>query len=712
MLRLLLLCSILLLLPLPACATLPAPQGWALSELRLLDPVDDTSTPSTDILAVYTRTCGSDFEIRVDLLDLALIPDYTLQLRLNVSPGGSPWDLTVTLPAAGRPEVTPADTSLLTSLTPPLIPRLIRDPWLDAVTVRFNRLSLPRAFTLQVAAYASGDSSPSDVSAPVRTDALPPAQRAPLVFAFWDVFPAATPAQALRLWDGAHAGPGGGRHGLKNILDSAGQAGIPVTLLDLKTPSSLAALDALGLTPQILSLWEQGLLTLPDAAYGTPTDVSLGFSRRSAAGFGLPGSLFVYSPTGGVQPDYHTQFLPQDDRSHLAGSSGRRVIPLPGADEVQATPDGPSLAVRQALMAAALSEDPADLVILGGDLPRSTWGEEDATSLTFTWIASHPWIEPLTAAALSSFPVGRQYSPPPAALPAESPLVNALRSAPRNALTDSAWNTYFMLTSPYNDEALSALKANYLGQVSELLTAARWAEQPSAQNDCSQDLNADGRVECVLSDLSTYAILDPLGACLTNLFFMDGSGPHQLVGPSSQFTVGLSDPSAWQLQLGEGADPNVIPGAFSDGDDPWVPYTFTSSPGSIAFSNPDGSRIKTFTLKAGGIETSYQISDTVVMRIPLAVDPQSFYLAPSRYFSTAGNTGTNGFTWGSSMGVSVELISDAALSAQTFTDSLRDLSLVENPDFNYPAGHYLPFPLAVITLEGSHDFSVLIRAIH
>ncbi|MDP2995744.1 MAG: hypothetical protein Q8N46_11560, partial [Anaerolineales bacterium] len=247
-----LLVSAFCLLLIASCVPAPAHRDWVYADLRLLDPVDDTSTPSTDILAVYTRRFGSDLEIRVDLLDLPLTPDYHLQILLDTLPGGNPWDLTIDIPTDGRPSVTPANSNL--------IPRLIRDPWMDTVIVRFNRLDIPQLFTLQVASFTPGDSTPADVTDLVRSDALPPTQRAPLALVFWDVFPAATPAQALRRWDGAHTGPRGERHGLKHILDNAGQYGVPVALLDLKTPASLAALDYLGITPQIQSLTSHGLL--------------------------------------------------------------------------------------------------------------------------------------------------------------------------------------------------------------------------------------------------------------------------------------------------------------------------------------------------------------------------------------------------------------------------------------------------------------------
>ena len=695
--RLSLLLSVLCLLSVVACVPVSSHRDWIVADLRLLDPLDDTPTPSTDILAVYTRTIGSDLEIRVDLLDLPLTPDYSLQLLLDTLPGGDPWDLRIDIPANGRPSLTPAN--------PNLIPRVSRDPWLDSITVSFNRLSVPQPFTLQVESFIPGDNTPVDVTAHVRSDALPPTQRAPLAILFWDVFPAATPAQALRRWDGAHTGPRGERHGLKHILDNAGQYGVPVALLDVKTPASLAALEAMGITPQIQSLASRGLLILPDVAYGEPANISLDFSRRLAAGFGLTASQFVYSAFSDLQSGYPAQFLPLDSSSHLVRSGGRRLIPLPVVDAIQATQDGPSLDVRRALAAAASSGDLSDLVVLGGDLPHSTWGNEDMAGPTFNWIAAHPWIQPLTGEDLMTFPVESHNVNPPAATSAASPFPAALRLAPDNALTNSAWQSYFMLTAPTNDEKLLALRTNYLGQVAELLRAAQWAEHPSNQADCEADLDNDGQPECVLSNLDFYAILDPAGARLTNLFYLDNTGPHQLVGPSSQFTIGLSDPSEWHPELGEAADPGVIPGAFSDEPATWTVYQPVITPDSITFTSPDGSRLKTCQLLENGIEMTYQGPGPVSTRIPLAVDPQRFFSGPAEY---TGSLAPGAWTWGLANGLQVEVRSGAVLSTQSYTDSFPYLSQPEDPDRLYPGGHYLPFPLSVVDLQGSGNFSVQI----
>jgi hypothetical protein len=668
-----------------------------MADLRVLDPVDNAASPSTDILAVYNRMIGFDLEIRVDLLDLPLVPDYNLQILLDTIPGGNPWDVVIDIPSLGSPTVTPASNNL--------IPRVIRDPWLDTVTVRINRLAIPRPFKMKVISTLAGESNSADETETARSDALPPVQRASFVMVFWDVFPAVTPAQALRLWDGAHTGPRGERHGLKHVLDAVGQYAIPVALLDLKTPASLAALNYMGILPQIQNLSNHNLLILPEIAYGDPPGTSLAFSKQATSGFRLPASQFAYNPSGTLV-DSLAQFLPLGNISQLGSSGKTKLVPLPPVDDVQATQDGPSLDVRRALVNAAFSGDSTHLVLLGGDLPRSTWGNEDIAGPTFAWLAAHPWIQPLNGEDLMTFPVSSTVQSPGGSPSIASSYLLGLRSAPENSLTDLAWQTYFMLTSQTTDEKLIALRTNYLGQVDELLAAARWVEHPSTYSGCNQDLNNDGLLECVLSDVNFFAILDPVGARMTNLFYHDESGPHQLVGPSSQFTIGLSDPSEWQPGIGQTADPSVIPGAFSDDTQTWTLYIPQVTPGSIDFSTPDGSRNKSYRLLKNSIEITYSGSGVVNTRIPLALDPQSFYFIPTGY---SGDLSSQAWIWRQTKGIKVRVSTTSALSVQSFIDSFPYLSQPENPDLGYPAGHYLPFPLSVVELQGSDNFVVKIN---
>jgi hypothetical protein len=284
-------------------------------------------------------------------------------------------------------------------------------------------------------------------------------------------------------------------------------------------------------------------------------------------------------------------------------------------------------------------------------------------------------------------------------------LLNKLFAAPNNILTDSAWQTYFMLSAPTNDEQLIALRTNYLGQVGELLAASRWANNPSTISGCNFDLHDDGISECIVSNLKYFAILSPAGARMSNLVYLDTHGPHQLVAPTSQFTIGLSDPSEWNPDLGQAADPSVIPGAFVDEARPWISYSSEVTPEGIVFTSPDGTRIKTYHLLENGVEITYQVEGVITTHIPLALDPYTFYFDPSTYI---GSLAPGTWTFGLSTGTQIEVVSNATLSIRSFTDSFPYLALPENPDLSYPAGHYLPFPVSVVDIQGNGGINVVI----
>jgi hypothetical protein len=709
--------ALLLMLAAVSCTAYPVDRPWVYADLRRLDMLD-ASGPATDILAVYTRFTDLSVDIRIDLLDINTADKYTLKMVLWDNQDFSQNPLRIDISSTGK-----VQTSGVHAGKPAVWPRVIQDRQLDTVTVTLNRFFIGERFHLDISTYSADPAQPADEVHNVRSDDLPPEQRAPVIVAFWEAFPVTTPAQALRRWDGAHTGPLGDRHGLLHILEGAGQYNIPVVLLDVKNPASLAALNFMGHIPVLKDLYGRGLLILPDVAYGEPADIALDFSRLAASGFGLPPSQFVYMTSSNpstpssysfpgqqqlilgeawqtLEGSYQARFMPLVDRSHLASSGATRLIPIPLPDAPEATTDGLSLEVRRALINAALSPDPSDLVMLGGSLPHSTWGDSDMAYPSFEWIAAHPWIQALADKDIlifsaHSLPVVNAHSE------IDHPWLADLQSAPQNSITSTAWQVYLTLTAFNTDSRLQALRNIYLGQVGEILAAAGWAENPALRADCMEDLNGDGHPECILANQKYCAILETAGARLTQFFYLDDDEPHQLVGPSYQFAVGLSDPSEWNMANGLAADPSIIPGAFSDDTGTWSDYTPTILADGLAFTNPDGSRVKTYRLVENGIQVVYQAQSPVSTRISLAVDPQVFYSGPTEYRAALA---PHSWTWGQASGLTVEVHTDGVLSAEGFISALPYLALPENPNLEYPRGDYLPFPLSVVTIQADGIF--------
>ena len=695
------------LLPLNSCQALsiPSDRGWMESDLRWLGNLD-APAPATDILAVYTRTTSLTVDMRVDLLDINPGDQVGFRLRL--------WDNNV-FTTAPFEVFLDADGSLhagtvIKQGAPQIWPRVIKDYDLDTITVSINRFLLGDHYQFDVSTLLPGSEAPVDKTSLIRSDGLPPIQRAPYLVAFTDTFPVETPAQALKRWDGAHSGPLDNRNGLKYVLQAASQYNIPIALLDLKTPPSLAALNYMGDLGLVQYLSQRGLLILPDVVWSRPEELALAFSRRAGVGFGLPGSSFIYDPSNEIHSGYAAKFVGwPSDRSRLEFlDGGTRVIPshsflpfLCGC-EPEATEDGPSLGTRRALVNVMLSDDPANLIILGGSLSNTPWSQPDRIDSTFQWLDGHPWLRRLGANDLLTFPASKgDFVGSGQPLP-YSHLVDELRSAPANAAGNLAWEMFLELNQPA-DPSLLWLRKNYLGGVEDLLAAARWAEKPSAQAYCANVNEAGGQTRCILSNQNYFAILESSGARLTFLFYRDANGLHQIVGPTSQFAVGLSDPSEWNLEAGEAADPSVIPGGFTDTSQPWLSYQSSIKKTGIAFTSADGERAKTFRLTENGLEVEYQLSGSETTQLPLAVDPQAYDFSPVFYQSAIG---VNSWTWGQAGGIQVQVSSDTDLSAQGFNASYPFLFMPEDPNLDYPHGHYLPFPLSLVTVQAKGNFKV------
>ena len=758
---------------------------WTYADLRILS-APNIAEPTSDLIAIYTRVTEADLQIRLDFFDLTFETDYDLYLAVDTQPGGTEslpvdaapglaWDALICLPAAGAPQLLTYDP--LTGLSeenPQLLPRIVRDPWNDFVVVSLNRnLILPRQgdgvtveppphrFGVQAFLTKAGSPRVVDQLSPVRSDELAPPP-AHLLLAFWNTFPAYTPAQALRRWDGAHTGPFGGRHGLGALLTAARHAGVPVALLDLKSPPALSALDYIGALPLIRNMGSQHLLILPEALPGFPvytdrgstpedsnpadpanrtspvgtftlpgelSDRAAGYSRQTALGFGLPASQMLYAPRLPEEPisGYPIIFSAVDGDRPIRRHAGT-VIPLarPSADP-QATPEGLSLDIRGRLLSNAMASQKGanTLLILGGSLPNSAWGSPQSAAASMAYIASHPWIQPLDdrdlVSALPAVRTGPAGGDPSALGSAQStigapaglngsPISTGAKEA--NPAGRAAWDAYQALFAslPPNPPQLPELRSLYAGEIGNLLTAASWAQAPEARASCDSDSDQDGEIECILASENYFAVFETKGARLAYLFVKDGTtgqatAIHQLIGPSSQFLAGLSDATAWDLASGVAADPGAMMGAFSDAQRTWELYQASIEPGRILFTSVDGTVRKTFSFSSSGLHVDYQSSGPAQVRIPLALDPWRRFTTGwgDDYF---GEKTASGWSWKLNSGPEVEIQTSGSLSASPFTDSHALLSAVEDPNYDYPRGHYLPFPLAFVEVYAEGDFYI------
>lgn len=346
-------------------AEMNIPVRWRQDDLVIRDRADN-AVPEYDILAVYIHQernidsasfysgtklqdllpnfRASTISVRLDLLDLSPQSTATHIIAIDCMPGGSDrirpgtksdidWDILISIPATGDMTAIGSDQQNLSELKL----SVWRDSISDTITVSFTALSdlipIYDKVRVQAFSFSTTENRIEDVTSAGSVSARAP-DPTKYTLLFRNAFPAYTPAQALRRWDGAHTGPMGGRHGLYNILRISRNYQIPIFFLDLQNPYSISALDYVRGLDFVAQLEKAGIVNTYPHDIADDTDWIK------------------------IQPEFNGLSL--DSRRELANSD----------DEI---------------------------VIFGGDLPESTWGIPDYARSAFSYIKDHPWLTPAGA---------------------------------------------------------------------------------------------------------------------------------------------------------------------------------------------------------------------------------------------------------------------------------------------------------------------------
>ncbi len=747
-----------------------------------------------------------DFDL---YLALDTSPGGTQRLPLQPQADLS-WDILITIPAGGRLLASDAGGKPIANLGL----RVERDPFLDTIVVSMDQPALHTSQVgLKVEAFLTPAGSGQIASrlGPVNISASPPPP-AHALLAFWNTFQAVTPALTLRRWNGAHTGPTGERHGLRSVLAAANETSSSLVLLDLKTLPSLSAVDYAGGLPLIRSMVQRGLLELPDvlpisagpsSAPFTPPPAALTYSvnesRQAAQDFRLPASQILYTPRfpsglaisspsdlqkyklvfttdpkSSPQVPYlvanlncqrwqnlHVVTLAASVSQSLSSGVDTSLLPIQ-----QVSSSGPTIELRQALLENALQAARAGsnfapctgtpLILLGGDLSQSLWGNPEAARNTLIYLKAHPWIQEVHASDLLITNLTRPFTPPleptqtQTYRPTESngnallsvltaeqiqdQLIAALQKSPPGPVTQMAWQAYESLSAPAQPALppLYLLRANYLGQVGELLAAARWASEgadpicqdtPIPSGPCAvlADLDWDGENEVILASQHFFAVFERQGGYLTFAFTRNASGVHQFIAPSSQFITGNSDPMTWNAGVGMAGDSGSLRGAFSDVKAGFLSPSWDLDQVSLAagktedqvvaqaiFISPDRQVNKTIQLSDQGLHADYQTSVSIDVKIPIGLDPWRRF-SPDWADQYQIQSSPQGWTWALGTDLAVEVTTSANLNASSFKDTRSIIRQPENPNDTYPSGHYLPFPLALLEISGEGSFSIDIK---
>ncbi len=630
---------------------------WNVSDVRMLDSLDAIE-PSLDLIAAYSRSHEDLFQLRLDYLDIGPDESQTILVAIDNKPGGNifvplsgslsissdiAWDLLISVDGNNRITVLNAGFSAVAGAQA----RLECEPSMDMITINLRRdliMGDSSFVNIQVfSLFPDATMGVADYTSVFSSDQVA-AEHANVTLCFWNTFQSNTPAQALRSWDGAHAGPRSSRHGLRYLVEAAKLTQTPIVLWGLSTPSHHATLDYLGVLDTINEMESEKLLALPSSL----SDVSVFCGNNAIELFGGNG---------------YAQF------ETLSNNAPKF-----------------SLDLRRSLLGAAFL--PETTMALGGDLSVSEWGVPGVALIAFEYINNHPWVR-----VASQGGANNNYDTPQMITYADNAILYELRTSPPNPLTDTAWGMMLdQLAAREPGEGTLPPNSVSYGLIGHMLAGAQWAESPYEKTDCTVDLDWDGEYECVLSNRQYFISIELIGGMSTFAFFLDASsGVHQIIGPTFQFTT-----------IANLDDSSPIPGALYDIETMEVRYQVDALyPGTIVLISQDGMAIrKSFSLTPDGIRLMANNVQSSIS-IPLTLDPwqrfeagwgQGYYaeLSPSKIW-----------TWSIRSGISVALNSPNPNTLRYFNVSQGTISRPEDPNRDYTAGHYLPFPMAVLDVQPS-----------
>jgi len=269
-----------------------------------------------------------------------------------------------------------------------------------------------------------------------------------------------------------------------------------------------------------------------------------------------------------------------------------------------------------------------------------------------------------------------------------------------------AFQVYSYLSNPGSPE-LCSLGENYIGQVGHIIEAAKWFENPYSITTCSVDLDYDGVNECILANNNIFLTIESEGGYIPFIFVRDENGAHQIIGPTWEFMLGLSDPSVWDLSQGVMSDPGQILGAFVDSNIKNDKYTVFLNENCIIIGNDLVTMRKSFCIVDNNILVRAQIYDSSMLNpeIPLVLDPWTMETSgwTDKYINT---TISQGIQWEIKSAVSVQIRSMNRIYIYPFNAAKEEIAFPEDPNFDYGRGHYLPFPMALVEFHVNEGYAV------
>lgn len=657
---------------------------WSKYDLKLIDPIDSLTGDQCEILAVLMRKNVYEFEIRIDFLSENDIDNCVLATRFY-TPIHNEINFTI------APDSTNLD-----------------DP--DLYSVIFNKkngyilLRFPLKYSKYNVEFATREKNRnllSDSTQQINFFQATPLPL-PITLMAFNTHPGYQPSQILRFWNGAHTGPNGQRHGLKYLLDAAESTQIPVTLLDLNTPSGLAAIEFLDISEKLKELQSSSILFLPiPINLNTPSYPIIlnsfqeniknhGYINQNLVFYNLNQQFLVkndnYTQSIDLTPDYESNALSDMEYYQDPFSTS-------GLSE---------LTIKNIFHNYLNSKNTTNILFA---LNKSNIADRAYASEIFMSIKSHPWLE-------VEFPFQKKFDTTSLISISESNEISTEKIISDEIIetilsSKGSFQNYLFdyindLFGKKKSEKFVKLSQHYLPNIYYYIAANQWEANPELKSGCTQDIDNDGMAECLLISADYFGIIELDGGRLAFLAVRSGNSVYQLIGPSSSIMFGLGPEEEWNIKESVFADPQEIPGAFYDDNGNWNNYQPVDiSENSVVIIDKITNTSKKYFITEDGFSFENNANEIKSIYIPVVLSPDCMRINKWQQhynvfqFDTVPKIKINC----SKETINIKFSHPITTDISSFIESEKLILLPENPEFSYPEGFYIKIGVSLVKLQ-------------